>query len=78
MTYRGHVVNGQIVLDQPAQLPEGATVTVEVDAPRDITSPPAIQGTLHDRLKPYIGAIKDLPPDFSRRHDYYIHGTPEE
>ena len=31
MTYRGHVRNGQISLDEPAQLPEGAAVSVEVD-----------------------------------------------
>jgi hypothetical protein len=30
MSYRGHIKNGQIVLDEPAQLPEGAAVTVEV------------------------------------------------
>ncbi len=30
MTYRGHVRNGQIALDEPARLPEGAEVYVEV------------------------------------------------
>jgi hypothetical protein len=30
MTYRGHVKNGQITLDQPTQLPEGAPVSVEL------------------------------------------------
>jgi hypothetical protein len=30
MTYRGHVKNGQITLDEPATLPEGADVQVEV------------------------------------------------
>jgi hypothetical protein len=30
MTYRGHVKNGQIALDEPARLPEGAEVNVEV------------------------------------------------
>ena len=30
MTYRGHVKNGQIQLDQPVQLPEGTDVNVEV------------------------------------------------
>jgi hypothetical protein len=30
MTYRGHVRNGQIMLDEPARLPEGAPVSVEV------------------------------------------------
>ena len=30
MTYRGHVKNGQIMLDEPAQLPESVPVKVEV------------------------------------------------
>ena len=30
MTYSGHVRNGQIALDEPARLPEGAAVSVSV------------------------------------------------
>ena len=30
MTYRGHVKNGQIKLDEPARLPEGAQVDINV------------------------------------------------
>jgi hypothetical protein len=30
MTYRGHIKNGQILLDEPAELPEGTEVSVEV------------------------------------------------
>ncbi len=30
MTYRGHVKNGQITLDEPGRLPEGAEVNVEL------------------------------------------------
>jgi hypothetical protein len=30
MTYRGHIKNGRILLDEPAQLPEGAPVNVEL------------------------------------------------
>ena len=40
MTYRGHIKNGQIALDEPAQLPEGAEVNVEVvEQKARITSP---------------------------------------
>jgi hypothetical protein len=40
MTYRGHVQNGQITLDEPARLPEGAEVNVEVvEQELRITSP---------------------------------------
>jgi len=33
MTYRGHVKNGQIKLDEPARLPEGAKVDIHVVEP---------------------------------------------
>ena len=40
MTYRGHVHNGQITLDEPARLPEGAQVNIEVvEQEVRITSP---------------------------------------
>ncbi len=30
MTYRGHIRNGQIALDEPARLPEGAPVSIDL------------------------------------------------
>jgi hypothetical protein len=40
MTYRGHIENGQVAFDEPAQLPEGTAVKVEVIEPQGrITSP---------------------------------------
>jgi hypothetical protein len=30
MTYRGRIRNGQVLLDEPARLPEGAEVNVEI------------------------------------------------
>jgi hypothetical protein len=40
MTYRGHVQqNGQIALDEPAQLPEGTSVKVEVIEPQGRITP---------------------------------------
>jgi hypothetical protein len=37
MTYRGHVKNGQILLEEPVRLPEGAEVQVELTE-QDIVS----------------------------------------
>ena len=34
MTYRGQITKGLIVLDEPVRLPEGATVKVQVIAPK--------------------------------------------
>lgn len=30
MTYRAHIKNGQVTLDEPADLPEGAEASVEI------------------------------------------------
>ncbi|MBM4039632.1 MAG: hypothetical protein FJ290_14080 [Planctomycetes bacterium] len=70
MTYRGHVENGLVVLDEPASLPEGARVRVE---PEESEREP----TLAERLKDVVGIIEGLPPDFAEQHDHYIHGTPK-
>ncbi|MCG3197313.1 MAG: hypothetical protein GHCLOJNM_01798 [bacterium] len=64
MTYRGHVENGVVVLDEPAELPEGAVV--EVDLPRPLPKKPA--QAVH--LK-YAGSIEGLPPDYSLNYRQY-------
>ena len=68
MTYRGHVENGVVVLDEPVKLPEGARVRVELASPQ-----PA---TLAERLKDVIGIIEG-PPDLAEQHDHYAHGKPK-
>ena len=71
MTYRARVKNGVIVLDEPADLPEGADVHVELAEP---TSPRA----LADRLRDVIGISKGLPADLAENHDHYLHGKPKK
>lgn len=71
MTYRGHVKNGFIVLEPPADLPEGTPVEV-----RPLSEPSEI-GTLAERYKDIIGIAEGLPVDSSRKHDNYLYGTPE-
>ncbi len=74
MTLRGTVVNGQIVLDEVAPLPDGTRVEVTLKE----EAKPAEGGkpTLRGLLK-YAGCMPDLPPDFAEQHDHYIHGTPK-
>ncbi|MBL7648212.1 MAG: hypothetical protein JNK74_18680 [Candidatus Hydrogenedentes bacterium] len=50
MVYRGHVENGQIVLDTEVELPEGATVAVEFIATPRVDS-------LHPDLERFTGII---------------------
>lgn len=68
MTFRGHVQNGVVVLDEPTDLAEGAQVHVQ----------PVGRRTLADRLRNVIGSVPDLPEDLADNHDHYIHGTPKQ
>jgi hypothetical protein len=71
MTVQGTVINGTIVLDANQALPEGARVSVTVEAE------PGQQESLRDVLMKYAGCMKGLPPDMAEQHDHYIHGTPK-
>ena len=66
MTFHGSVRNGVVVLDPPAELPEGAEVTVQLDESR---KPPTGRP-----LMKYAGQAKDLPPDASRSVDRLLYG----
>jgi len=70
MVYHGHIKDGRVVLDEPANLPEGAAVSVEVveQASQD--------GALASLLD-LAGAAKGLPTDASVNHDHYLYGTPK-
>ncbi len=72
MTFTAKVHNCMITLPPGIKLPEGAEVQVIADEAGDelLSSPLAW-------MKRYVGAAKDLPPDFSAEHDHYIHGTPK-
>jgi hypothetical protein len=67
MTYRGHIENGAVVVDEPINLPEGTAVRVEPVAP-------AGERTLAERFEAVIGTVTDLPEDMADNHDFYIHG----
>jgi len=71
MTYRGHVENGVVVLDDPVELPEGAAVDINLSGEREIP-------TLAERLKDVCGIVKTLPEDISEQHDHYLYGTPKK
>jgi hypothetical protein len=81
MTVRGHIQNGQIVLDEPVRAPDGTPVTVEFSqvTSEPTTSAPATEGkTVWDVLLELAGSAgPGLPADFADEHDHYIHGTPK-
>ncbi len=71
MKYTGKVKDGVVVLDEPATLPDGATVTIELaDAPSK-TAP-------GENLMKYAGKATGLPVDASRNLDHYLYGHPKQ
>jgi hypothetical protein len=73
MTLQGTVNKGNIVLDEPAPLPEGTRVEVDLKPVDGSDHTP----TLAERLLKHAGTVPDLPADMSEQHDHYIHGTPK-
>ena len=69
MTYRGHVEDGAIVLDEPMDLPEGTLVRVEL-AVLDSAKAEDAAPSLAESLASVIGA--GLPVDWSENHDEYL------
>ncbi len=75
MTYRGHVRNGKITLDEPVALPEGVAVNVEIIEQK--TDAAERGPSIWDKLLELAGSV-DGPEDWARNHDHYIHGTPKK
>ena len=76
MTYRGHVHNGAVVLDERAALPEGASVEVSVlSEPQTSRSGPS--PTFYSEFKDLIGQVKNMPEDGAVNLDHYLYGHPK-
>ncbi|OQC04040.1 MAG: hypothetical protein BWX80_02617 [Candidatus Hydrogenedentes bacterium ADurb.Bin101] len=71
MTYKGHVQNGAIVLDEPVNLPDGAIVSLEIAMLENVGDNPQVP-TLAERLASVIGKAEGLPADWSENHDAYL------
>ena len=79
MTYRGHVENGHVVLDDSIPLPDGTQVEVVVRrSEAQHTSDEAPIPTLYERLKPIIGTACGLPADAAKNVDHYLYGHPKQ
>jgi len=77
MVYHGHIKDGRVVLDEPANLPEGAAVSVEVVVAPVIKPEDGRPTTLGQRLMKLSGILEGMPEDGSRNHDHYIYGKPK-
>ena len=74
MSFQGTAINGVIVLDREAKLPNGTRVEVVVRKAADQPIEP--KPTLLSLLE-LAGTAKDLPEDMAEQHDHYLHGTPK-
>jgi len=61
MTVKGHVEKGRIVLDEPFELPEGATLEIHFESP-------APSKKIVRSIDDFIGII---PSDIDVREEYY-------
>ena len=79
MVYHGRVKDGVVVLEGPQAPPEGARVSMRVLKARARTAAKSRKRipTVYEQLKPFIGIVDDLPPDFSINHDHYLYGAPK-
>ncbi len=78
MTYTGEVRNGQIVLENGVQLPEGTRVRVEPVRAGKRARSGHRRATVGQRLMKFAGIVHDLPSDMVRNHDHYLHGHPKK
>jgi hypothetical protein len=70
MTYKGHIKNGEIVLEEPISLPEGTEVAVDL-------TPVQPSVPLAESLKNVIGKATGLPSDASTQKRHYLYGHPK-
>jgi hypothetical protein len=80
MMLRGKIKNGRVTLDNPKALPDGTEVEIRpVKKPRKAMKKPkkTKPRSLAERLAPFIGKAKGLPPDMSVNLDHYLYGLPK-
>ena len=77
MTYRGHVENGTIRLDDAPTLPEGAQVEVRLLAEDSSHEGEEAIPSVYETLKDFVGKAEGLPPDLAENHDHYLYGLPK-
>ena len=78
MSFTGHILDGQVVLDEPAPLPDGTPVRVERTTVGTAPLSPEVP-TIFERYQGFIGSIDDptLPTDGALNLDHYLYGHPK-
>ncbi|MBI1321096.1 MAG: hypothetical protein GC168_19400 [Candidatus Hydrogenedens sp.] len=71
MTYKGYIRQGVIVLQEPAELREGAEVLIEILGDVPVAANDSAP-TLAERLAGVIGQAQGMPENWSAEHDAYL------
>ena len=66
MSIIGVVENNIIKLPNGVHLPDGTKVNISLEATRQ---------PFRERIRKFVGCIKDGPPDLASQQDHYAHGT---
>jgi hypothetical protein len=74
MSITAIVENDTIKLPPGVHVPDGTEVKVFL--PGESVAP-ADETTLYERVKDFVGCIKDGPEDLADEHDHYAHGAPK-
>ncbi len=77
MTYKGHVENGVVVIDEPVEMREGMEVLVDF-GPLDAEPRAQEPASFTERYAAVIGKAKGLPEDAAENHDHYLYGVPKK
>jgi hypothetical protein len=81
MTYHGTVLNGVVVLQNGATLPDGTIVTVVPSLRPTQETPDKNVPTIWQKLAELGRQVEsepcDLPTDLAANHDHYLHGLPK-
>ena len=72
MTFRGHVKNGMVIVDEGIYLPEGAVVSCTLSEDTAVNA--VGDSGLFDDLMSFAGKASTFPEDASRNVDHYLYG----
>ena len=69
MTFRGHIKNGEIVIEGASRFPEGTELRIDVVKKPASAKKKPTRKSVYERLERFVGAAKGLPKDLAEKHD---------
>jgi hypothetical protein len=75
MIWHGHIQDGTVVVDDPADLPPGGRVRIELLPDKTPAETTSVTVPLGAQLLELAGSAEGLPADAARRHDDYLENS---